>query len=183
MHKPRHLKDECQIWNVAALRFTCGCEIQAQPSSSFWRGSNRGQIKKHIKVTSLNCQGKVKLQVALLIVLCGPRPLPGDCLEYKGFFSLTFCFFFWNLPVGNRLLSMSLHPYSITENHWLCSNCRFTRRHLAGRKHIANIFFMNFLRSLQTVLNNPSPCPEKKFNFLLHNYWNGINTVISSPFA
>lgn len=92
VYKPLHFKDGYQIWNVAALRFTWGWEIQAQSSSSFWRGSNRGQIKKHIKVPSLNCQGKVKLQVALLIVLCALRPQPVDCLEHEGLFSLTFCF-------------------------------------------------------------------------------------------
>lgn len=43
----------------------------------------------NIKVPALDCQGKVQLQVALLIVLCALRPQPVDCLEHKGLFSLT----------------------------------------------------------------------------------------------
>lgn len=35
MQKPPHFKEEYQIGNTAAQRFACGCERQAQPSSSF----------------------------------------------------------------------------------------------------------------------------------------------------
>lgn len=61
---------------------------------AFEEKATRGQIKKDIKVPALNCWKKVKLQVALLIVLCAPRPQPEDGLEHKGLFSLAFCFSF-----------------------------------------------------------------------------------------
>lgn len=40
--RPLHFKGKHQIWNVAALRFACVCEIQAQSSPSLWRESNKG---------------------------------------------------------------------------------------------------------------------------------------------
>lgn len=43
----------------------------------------------NIKVPALDCWGKVKLQVALLIVFCVRRPQPVDWLQHKGLFSLT----------------------------------------------------------------------------------------------
>lgn len=162
VHKLLYFKDKHQIQNVAALRFTCVYKIQVQSFSSFWRGSNRGQNKEHIKVPALNCWGKVKLQVVLLIVLWVLRPQPVHCLEYKGLFSLTFCFSFWNLPVGSRVLSMSLNPYPLTENHWLCSDCNFMCWCLTRRKHIVDTFSWTSLRNFQDALDNPYiPCPEK----------------------
>jgi hypothetical protein len=163
MQKPPHFKVEYQIGNVAALRFTCACERQALPSSSFWRGGNRGQIKTHIKVPSQNCLGKVKLQVAVVIVLCAPRPQPVDCLEHKGLFSLTSCFSFWNLPVGCRVLSMSLLLYFLTEKPWLCRDYKFIHWSHARRKHTINIFFTYFVNIWRIIgqflhyLSIPSP--------------------------
>lgn len=58
VYKPLHYKDKDQIWNIAALRFTCVCEIQAQSSSCFWRGSNKGANQETHQSACLELLGK-----------------------------------------------------------------------------------------------------------------------------
>lgn len=71
--------------------------------------------------------------------LCA-RPQLVDCPQHKGLSSLTFCYSFWNLPVGSRVLSMSLHSHPLTEKCWLCSDCKLVGGHLARRKHIVTLW-------------------------------------------
>ena len=70
-----------------------------------------GKSRNTSKVPARNWWGKVNLQAALL-VLWAPRPQAWTVWT-KRLFSLTFCFSFWNLPVGSRVLSESLCPLSL----------------------------------------------------------------------
>lgn len=143
------------------------CEIQAQSSSSFWRGSNKRQTRKHQSACpgllgeGETASGSVNRARCAEATASG---LPGT----QRALLINFCFSFWNLPADSRVLSASLHPYSLAVNHWLCGDCHVMRWCCSRRKHTVDIFSWTSLKIFQNAWDNPhSPCPDKNSKPLL----------------
>lgn len=88
---------------------------------AFEEKATREQIKKDIKVPALNCWKKGEpASGSVNSTLCAQATARGWVGTQRALL-INFLLLLLKPPVGSRLLPISWHPYSLTENPWLCS--------------------------------------------------------------